>query len=58
MTMEVALLFLSLRAEALSVAKSLRRSNLEGVGESERGEAPLPNTSPSPLKERGTKGVR
>jgi len=27
-------------------------------GEPERGEAPLPKTSPSPLKERGIKGVR
>jgi len=26
--------------------------------ESKRGETPLPQTSPSPLKERGTKGVR
>jgi len=27
-------------------------------GESKRGAAPLTHTSPSPLKERGTKGVR
>jgi hypothetical protein len=26
--------------------------------ESKRGEASLPNNSPSPLKERGTQGVR